>query len=326
MEIPNQKQIIAGVVTALILFSGSYYYRSAHAGDATSDLELRNGVGYTPLMQAIVNSNFPEVQRLIAAGADVNARTTDRYGMPVLVLAVFNGNKGFVAELVDLLLEKGARTATRDNAGNIALHQLPNVTQLDAKKRIIDTLLKYNAPINEQNDDGDTPLHLLARAQQFEAGQYMIEQYGTMIDFNIKNKLGETVTDCLAYSLLKDVLDAYHARNGQMFGYGDSKKRDTFGRTGLMLAIMRNDEPFATEQLRDANADPNAQESNRSGNRPLHIAVMRGFNVQPYVELLLKYQADPTLTNNAGKRPIDYIDAITDESERGRIQQLLEKQ
>lgn len=147
-----------------------------------------------------------------------------------------------------------------------------------------------------------------------------------MIDFDIKNKLGYTVTDLLAYSLLKDVLDAYHARNGQMFGYGDSKKRDKFGRTGLMLAIMRNDEPFAIEQLKDKNADPNTQESNRYGNRPLHFAVRRGFNVQPYVELLLQYQADPKLTNNVGKRPIDYIDAITDEAERERVKRLLEPQ
>lgn len=66
--------------------------------------------GTTPLMRAAAAGHAAPVQRLVKAGADVNARHAST-GMTPLMIAAKNGK----AEAVDALLAAGAAVDIRDN-------------------------------------------------------------------------------------------------------------------------------------------------------------------------------------------------------------------
>ncbi len=70
-----------------------------------ADVETRNEAGETLLMQAAVNADVPMMQLLLQRGADPNARS--RRGDPVLARALHAEDK------VRLLLERGARAEER---------------------------------------------------------------------------------------------------------------------------------------------------------------------------------------------------------------------
>lgn len=309
-------------VAAIVLFCGMYYYKKVYAAGY-----VENNIGSvakedTPLINAIEEMDIPTVEQLIHQGADVNERVPD-FGMPLITVVVFNGNKDAVVPMVDALLALGADPSLQDDQGLIGLHWLTNVTNDREKQEVARSLLSYNAPINLQDFKGNTPLHRIAEAPQIGLAIHLIKQYGPMIDFTIKNNNGDSVIEVCNKSDIKSFLDTYLKNREQQFGDNQPNKRDQFGRTGLMLALMRNDEPFVLDQLKNDKADPNAQEENRYGNRPLHFACMRRFNVKPYIALLLQYGANPMLTNKDGKKPIDMINFITDNAERAAVKQLL---
>lgn len=107
------------------------------------------------------------LQRLLAAGADVNARNIDALGYyggwTPLHMAVHEGN----IPAVERLLAAGADVMIGDAAGNTPLH-------LAEDAALIKQLLAAGAAVNARNADGWTPLHSLV-------GQYgrKMEIYGS---------------------------------------------------------------------------------------------------------------------------------------------------
>ena len=122
----------------------------AHTGD---EFHQENIVAY-PLLHASEHGDVAEVNRLIAADADVNA--TDNNGWTALHRAT--GNFEIVIEIVKLLIAAGANVNAVNNNGNTALR----FATWDGNAEVVKLLIAAGANVNAVNNYGVTALHLAA--------------------------------------------------------------------------------------------------------------------------------------------------------------------
>lgn len=102
----------------------------------------------SPLLRAVLRHDSEELQKALAAGADVSAR--DRDGRTPLMHASIEGD----SEAIKLLIAAGARVNDADDGGFTALHFAAQEFRLDAAK----ALLESGAPVDAKDVFGNTPL------------------------------------------------------------------------------------------------------------------------------------------------------------------------
>jgi len=235
----------------------------------------RDAQGNTPLhlaAQANYGRNGDEVDRLIAAGADVNA--TNFAGQTPAHLAI-------IGELTPF---KGSVTG---------FESLPK-------------LLKAGANVNVQDRDGMTPLLLVASSDSvFRQGMFQaLMEAGA--DPNVRDKQGRTILHLLLsgewpWHGASEMLPLLAAARV------DFSAKDNDGKTPLhYLAAMGGPakDPLFTIQnlgpmLAVAKADVSARDNR--GDTPLHIAARLG-NRDIY-NWLVQHGASVDATNNAGETP-----------------------
>jgi ankyrin repeat protein len=105
----------------------------------------------------------------------------DNKGTTALFYALYGGR----ADVVNYLLEKGAKPTQTDNEGNTCLH----IASKGGSMYCVKLLLDLNLPVNCQNHKQETPLHFAA-AEYFEDIVALLLEKGA--DPNIKNADGET--------------------------------------------------------------------------------------------------------------------------------------
>ncbi len=101
----------------------------------------------SPLHGAAVDGDVSAAARLIAAGADVNARNHVGYAPLHYSLSV---------ALSGLLIEKGADVNARNNEGRTPLHY---AVWHDNKTELVSLLIEKGADLNARHEVGMTPLH-----------------------------------------------------------------------------------------------------------------------------------------------------------------------
>lgn len=167
---------------------------------------------YEDLRWAVEDNNTGDIAKLLAKGADPD--TPDAQGNTLLMVAVRNKN----AELVDLLINAGARLNLRNRYGETAImlasyQGLENIVEKlyikgaeikhegwnpllyaasGGHPQIIRLLLEGGVPINSTSDNGTTPLMMAARGNHVEAASVLLENGA---DPNISNERGKTALD-----------------------------------------------------------------------------------------------------------------------------------
>ena len=318
------------------------------------DIDKRNSLGQTGLMYAINTGSFGDfgryvggtltkpnlVETLIAYGADVNAKSAQSpreedhsfENTPLHYAAIIVNPRNSV-DLIDYLVRAGGDINAQNNLKETPLMWSSQASLAENLQAIFKEMISNLADVNMQNNVGNTYLHLLIRNKDSLGVQYMMEHFGSMFDLNLKSREGMSTGDLknssgwtpLEYA--RNTLQPESERAILAFkplGLDDNVKvRDELGRTPLMLAIIRNDLSFAKRQL-EHDANLNDVDATKYKNQPIHFAVIRRYNVMPFVNLLIENKVDANAKNAFGDTPLHYLIKYNiKSSERNAIAKLL---
>ena len=118
-----------------------------------ANVNAKDSGGRTPLHLAAGNSSESAVSALLAAGAHVNAKTTETNPGGYTPLHIADN-----APIVSALVEAGADVWEKDSDGNTPLHWAASGND----SKVVSALLAAGVPVNAINNNDGTPLHKAA--------------------------------------------------------------------------------------------------------------------------------------------------------------------
>ncbi|KAF5578282.1 ankyrin protein 3 [Fusarium pseudoanthophilum] len=193
-----------------------------------ADIDVRDRWGQTPLILAARCASIDEVGFLVRHGADVTAQGT--------CLHEAMSRQVSTLEVVQLLLENGARADARDTNGQTCLHALARQEAIPPNSDLIQLITDRGVDINAIDNAGETPLHKATRSGNVEALSTFADQPG--VDLNACNHEGKRPFHIAASIYPKETreLDIL-TRKG-----ADINALDNEGRTPLDHAVARGHE------------------------------------------------------------------------------------
>ena len=244
--------------------------------------------GQTALHVAASEDRKNEAQRLLANGADVNARETDGYAP--LHVAVLLGHKA----MVELLLANGADMDAKTLRGWTPLHW----AVLQTRKEFVDLLLSNGADVNAAHPDGRTALHLATSVPEVGCEDVAELLLAKGADITAKDKHGGTPLHAAARQDNSAVAELILNRGA------DVNARQNDGATPLVLVVrtlgrvnFSTDGKATTELLIARGADVRLRDTD--GRTPLHWASHGGY--ERAAEVLLANGADVNARDKAGR-------------------------
>lgn len=237
-----------------------------------ADANVKDHRGATPLMWAI--PDLAKVKVLLAAGADVNARSTNGGYTPLLIAASYPST----VEILKLLLDKGADLQARNNIGLSALTLAAGSADITVVRFLVEHGLDPNAP----------PPAAFPTARTL-TGRVLPRQYPPTLEYLLSKGVKVLPQDLVLISHQNTGLLAAYAKAA-----GDvNAKVPRFLRTALINAAASETAPVANLQLLlDKGANPNL--ADRDGETPLDWAMHSGD--QARIDLLTKAGAKPAQT------------------------------
>jgi hypothetical protein len=157
-DVWQNEAVRRGLEEQCIEYSPRGFFRAIETGNAKAielflkagvDVELKNEVGWTPLMVSAFMGSEEGATLLLNAGASVHAR--DDLGYGPMHWAAFQGYPRVVA----LLVQKGADVDVKSDKGLTPLLQ----AAARGHDEVVQVLLSMGASVNEGDDQGWTPLH-----------------------------------------------------------------------------------------------------------------------------------------------------------------------
>lgn len=156
--------------------------------DYADDLELRDALGWTPLMTAVNGGSRENVNLLLARGAKVDCDWSE--GISLVADAMHHND----LELVSTLIDHGAKVTPTDAmiasgedlSSSYLLHFAVDDGLQDMAKLLIE---KGRIPLNTVDVSGWTPLHLAAGHNNVELIKLLLEKGA---ELNPRDKSGNT--------------------------------------------------------------------------------------------------------------------------------------
>ena len=264
------------------------------------------------ITEAAFKGDFDLVRWSLDNGADVDYRNPDFLFATALYLAV----QGGYYDIVELLLERGAKTELLTNSGTAPLH-----LALQGGNRIVDLLLEHGANPNNKKRDTYSPVYIAVYFNNLEALKALIAK-GAIIDDDELNQLKTLANEKENIDIIEflenysepygeemtgiDFVDT--ARKGNLDlvnhylnqGADINYRSDNFSSaTALYMAVQEGHYNIVKLLLENA-ADTEIAANN--GVTPLHRAAQD--NSLDILKLLLEYRANPNVKNNRGISPI----------------------
>ena len=240
-----------------------------------ADVDAKDEDGYTPLHFA---GNKEVAKLLIAEGADVDAKSTD--GSIPLHGAAFWGLK----EVAELLIAKGADVNAKDYKGVTPLHD----AALWGHKEIAELLLANGADVNAKDDGGDTPLDVAILRNDKETAD-LLRKHGGKTTEELE-EIFHAIEDGDFEAVNKAISDGFDFNNAIFEGQTPLHMAADLGYKEIVELLLTN------------GADVNAKDY--KGVTPLLDAATWGY--KEVVELLLAKGADVNAKANDGKTPLDW--------------------
>jgi ankyrin repeat protein len=269
------------------------------------------------LHDAVASNDVEEVKRLIAGGADVNAKSEDGW-TPLNRGIGAQGER--IKEVAELLINAGADVNARGNPKLMGEARTPlhwATATISKGTDIVRLLLDRGANVNLTAEIGMTPLHWAVRNENLEAVRLLVDKGA---DFNLKNQEGWTAfsgaalrgrTDMTELFLRKGVdTSSFHmaaftgnlSRVKELVATGSNvNAKDEFGWTPLFWAACAGQTTVA-EFLIENKADLAAHDG--EGHSLLHEAARARTDPAKLVELLIAKGADVNAKNARGDTPL----------------------
>jgi ankyrin repeat protein len=234
-------------------------------------------------LDAIIEGNLGKVQELLANDPSlisiIDNRGKGSSRLPALHVAIKYGH----ADIVELLLSKGAKPNERNIYGQGSLH----VAAENGRANMVKLLVQYGAGINDKDEFRLPPLCYASNAQVAEA------LIANGADVNWPDKRHATFLHSIARSGITEVAQVLLAHGA------DINAKDNSGWTPLHSAASRGRKDMV-EFLITQGADINAKDRGTKGKTPLNCAVTDEWMVpkgdrKATAELLLSHGADFTI-------------------------------
>lgn len=237
-------------------------------------VDVGDDYGYTPLYYAIWSNDEESVRMLIAAGADVDKRPSQRDPYNPLFYAVWMDD----ANLVKAFIDAGADVNYKDKDGWTPLHYATAAVGVDAAKLFVGTGVSI------------PDLHKAAFEGNLDKVRQLIES-GTEVD--TRDELGWTASFWALSAGHKDVFQ-YLLNKG-----ADITAKTNGGRT-LLHQASRAGFTEIVKQLITKGADVNVKD--KDGETPLQHAASEGH--KEVVKLLVARGADINVAAKNGRHPL----------------------
>ncbi|XP_048488936.1 protein phosphatase 1 regulatory subunit 12B isoform X3 [Plutella xylostella] len=240
-----------------------------------SRIQFSSGIVF---LAACTAGDKEEVQRLLKMGADINTANVD--GLTALHQACIDDN----LEMVEFLVSRGADVNRGDNEGWTPLHATASCGFLSIAR----FLLENGGDVGAVNYDGELPVDIAESDSMEDLLQKAIHDNGVDCE---KSRNAELIL------LLND------AKNWAANGYVEVRDPKTGG-TPLHVAAAKGYIDVAKTLLEECHLEPDIVDY--EGWTPLHAAALWG--QKEAASLLLKYGADPDVTNYSGQTCLDLVD------------------
>ncbi len=193
----NQKPFADGVRRRILAIGATVLLAAGLVGAAHAQF------GFSPLIQAILDSDLYNVRAALLSGENPNQKRGD--GTPAIVIAA--GADKYPQEMVQLLLQQNARPNERDRQGNTALV----VATRREHRGIINVLLFYNADPDIPGESGEVPLMIAVANQNLDIVNQLIEGGA---DVNATDYTGRTPLALAREGRNRRVMEALEAAGG----------------------------------------------------------------------------------------------------------------
>ncbi|KKP29140.1 MAG: hypothetical protein UR12_C0014G0004 [candidate division TM6 bacterium GW2011_GWF2_30_66] len=296
-----------------------------------SNIDKFDQYGYTALMIAAQNGETSSVDLMIKNGANVNLTANNDIGDSALHTALWNMSPKVIGT-IDLLLKNNSNPLLKNKQKRTPLIMTVRANAPEDFKKVLDMFIAKGVDINYPDDTGRSLLFSVVDQTKHDILNALQTDYKHLIDFDLKDKSGKTVTQLAATK--GDIQDSLKPlvfkQLGPSMSVNSYDPRYSFNKdfTLIMVAAIKGKDDYLSEAIKKYGGDVNLSDK-IFGNTSLHWACLYnrlkcvGVILENNIDFSNKNKADINLKNKAGMSPIHCLWGIRSSADRISAAKLL---